>query len=142
MSFEITGEDFTGQDLRMRRMDHQIYVRCVFDHAILPKDCSFTEFRQCSFKGTDCREVNFMHSVFPACVFEPEDCYGMTITITCKTFENLHVSQLWFYLWLMMAAAMRPAAEPVQADLRELLISFIGQDRYRKLQLLLVRRSY
>lgn len=139
---EITGIDFSERDLRREPMAYQIYNNCNFDGATLPDDCSHTRFIQCSFRRTNCRGVNFMNSVFPACVWEPDDCYGMTITINCKTFENLHISQLWFYLWLMMAASMRPAAGPVTADLRELLISFIGQDRYLKLHALLVRRSY
>ncbi len=139
---EITDVDYSGQDLRQDTLSHAIYNNCNFDRATLPEDCSHTQFIQCSFRGTNCRDVNFMKSVFPACIWEPADCYNMTITINCKTFENLHISQLWFYLWLMMAAAMRPAQEPVQADLRQLLISFIGQDRYLRLQHLLVRRSY
>jgi hypothetical protein len=68
--------------------------------------------------------------------------YGATVTLTCKLWENTHVGQMSFYLWLMLATTMRPVMEPVKEDLKETLIAYIGIERYLRLREMMQRRCY
>lgn len=137
------GLDLSDLDLSGANLSHSIFDGCNFDRANLSEaNCSFCDFRNSSMKRTNCFKTNFMCSVFPAVDYDPSDCYGMTVTLTCKLWENTHVGQLWFYMWLMLGASMRPVKLPVSEDLREALISFIGQERYIKLRDLLSRRNF
>ncbi len=139
----FVARDFSGENLKGRDLSHSIFDRCIFDKADMTgANASFSDFRCSSFRGTNCYLMNAMGSVFPATDFDPSECYGMTVTMTCKTFENAHLGQLWFYLFLMFAASTRPVAHPVKENLRDLLIAFIGNDRYLKLRDMMQRRNY
>jgi hypothetical protein len=138
--------DFSGQDFRGQKLTNCVFTRCNFDRAIMPEapngEVTHCEFILCSFKRTVCRLTNFAFSVFPGTVFDPIDMYGATVTLTCKLWENTHVGQMSFYLWLMLATTMRPVMEPVKEDLKETLIAYIGIERYLRLREMMQRRCY
>lgn len=136
-------EDFSGKDFRGESLSGAVYHQCSFDGANLSEvDCSYSDFSGSTFRNTNCYRTNFAHSKLAATVFEPSDCYGMTMTFECKTFENMRISQLYWYSWLMFAASMVPASGPVKDDIKSLLIGgVIGAERYIKLRDLFRRRD-
>lgn len=135
--------DYSGADWSDGVVTRCIFKGCTFDGVNMQRiQAVGAQFIMCSMERTDCYRANFMDAVFPGTVFNPSDCYGATFTLTCKTFENTRVGQLWWYLWLMMIVPAVPDRQPVCADLKALLISFIGDNRYLKLKALLARRQY
>jgi hypothetical protein len=138
----ITGQDFSGQPLRNKVFKGLKFQDCNFDRADLSyADCSYASFISCSFKDSICYRTNFKDSILANSVFEPADCYGMTITLNCKTFENVQLSQQWWFSMLIFLASMIPASGPVKEDLRAKLIEMIGAVRYTKLRAIFERRD-
>lgn len=139
----VEGYDFSGRDLRGKDLSRSIFRQCNFDRANLSNcNCQGSNFTGSSFRKAVLYRTDFKEAVLAATVFEPEDCYGMTITLNCKTFENMTVGQLWWYGWLLFATMMYPVTEPVKGDIRALLIGTIGAERYAKLVQLWRKREY
>ena len=136
------GEDYTGNNFRHGNLAHRRFENCVFDGADMSYcDCTGAQFIGCSFKETLCYRTNFRDAVLAASAFEPADCYGMTITLTCKTFQNVKISQQWWMGWLMFLTSMLPAKTPIKDDLHGKLIELIGAERYVRLKSMFERRD-
>jgi uncharacterized protein YjbI with pentapeptide repeats len=134
--------DFSGQDLSREDLSRSIFERCNFDGSNLSQaDCTGSDFIGSTFRKSILYRTNFRDAKLAATVFEPDDCYGMTLTMSCKTFENACVSQLWFYSWLILGSMMLPKREPVPVDIRAMVIGIIGAERYVKLRQLFQRRD-
>lgn len=135
--------DYSGQDFRASSLSRMVFHHCNFDGCNLTDvDCEGTDFSGSSFRRALCTRTNFRNAKLANTVFEPQDCYGMTITMDCKTFENARVSQLWWYGWLLFGAMMIPAIGPVKGNLRDVLIATIGAERFVKLRALFTRREF
>lgn len=137
------GVDYSGQDLRKNNLSNRVYDKCNFDRANMAgTEAVNSKFINCTFRDTICTNTNFKDTSLGSSVFSPADCYGMTISVRCSTFQNVSVNQSWFFCFMMMAAMMRPLPGPVKEDLHAKLIEFIGAVRYTKLRALFDRRSY
>lgn len=136
------GTSFEGQDLRGKDLSGSIYLNCNFDNADLTEaNCSRCDFTCSSFRHTLLTRTNFAQSKLACTVFEPNDCYGMTITLECRTFQNATIGQIHWYSWLMFLASMMPVAVPVKDNLRDNLVALIGAERYVKLKAMFARRE-
>jgi hypothetical protein len=136
-------EDFAGNDFRGQPLAGMVFHQCNFDGCnFTDVDCTGTDFSGSSFRKAICTRTNFRNAKLANTVFEPADCYGMTLTMDCKTFENMRVSQLWWYGWLLFGTMMIPAVGPVPGNLRDVLIGAIGAERFVKLRDLFTRREY
>jgi hypothetical protein len=91
-------------------------------------------------RGTICYRTNFRDAQLPY-IFEPEDAYGMTITLACATFKGVQVSQMMWYCWLLFATQMTPAKLPVKEPIKDMLIAMIGTERFVKLSQKFARRE-
>lgn len=137
-----TGRDFTGQNLRGRKLNHSKFIACNFDKADLTEaNCEWCDFTGSTFRDTMCTRTNFKDARLVGTVFEPKDCYGMTITLQCQTFQGMKISQLHWYSWLILASMMTPASGPVKGDLTDRLINAIGAERYVKMKNLFRNRE-
>jgi uncharacterized protein YjbI with pentapeptide repeats len=135
-------KDFSGQDLRRFNLSKAVFHFCNFDKANLSEvDCSGSDFMGSTFRDTTCYRTNFKDCKLAGVVFEPKDAYGVTFSFTCETFTGMRISQLWFYSWLMMAAAMVPIEPPTELTLTDKLIAMIGAERYVRLKALFARRE-
>jgi uncharacterized protein YjbI with pentapeptide repeats len=136
-------EDFSGQDLRGVDMTHKKFLRCNFDDANMSEvNGEYSDFTGSTFRRTNLYRCNFKDCKLASIVFEPKDAYGITFSFTCQTFQNVQISQLWFYAWMFMLAGMWPIAGPVKEDLKNKVLSFIGAVRYVKLTQMFQRRDY
>lgn len=135
--------DFTGAKLYKKRMRQSLFYRCIFDDADMTEaDCEGSEFTGSTFRRTNCYRTNFKDAKLGATLFEPKDCFGMTVTLQCKTFEQMKVSPLWWNIWLMLATMMHPVQPLAPGPLmEEKLIAFIGAEKYVKLRSMLKGRE-
>lgn len=137
------GKDFAGIRLVNADLSRRLFRNCNFDRADMEgANCSFSDFTGSSFMGTNCRETNFHRATLAATKFEPRDCYGMTISLTCSTFKNAQLGQLWWYAWLMFLSMTFPGEGPVKENLKDRLLALIGAERYVKLNELFRRREF
>ena len=137
------GTDFSGQDLKGRNLSDSCFKNCNFDHAnLVDAVCERSDFTGSTFRKSLMTRASFKNSKLANTVFEPADCYGITFTFDCKTFENMKIGQLWWYCWLVFAASMIPASHPIKGNLKDQLIGIIGAERLIKLRNMFQRRNY
>jgi hypothetical protein len=135
--------DFSNQDLRRANMRNSLFLSCNFDGADLTEvDATGSEFTASTFRKTNMYRANFKDAKLGATVFEPSDCFGITLTLQCRTFDGMKISPLWFYMWLMFATMMKvgPLQNSSGSPMDDLITS-IGAERYVKLNQLLKRRE-
>jgi hypothetical protein len=131
---------FAGQDLTKCNLRNSLFFKCNFDSANLTEaNCEGSEFTGSSFRGTNCYRTNFRNAKLAATIFEPSDAMGMTITLECKALQDMRVSPLYFYAWLIFALMLHPIgiATPIKDD----IIAAIGAERYVKLKALFAKRE-
>jgi uncharacterized protein YjbI with pentapeptide repeats len=136
------GVDYSGQDLSRMRMRQSLFHRCNFDNADMTEtDCEGSEFFGSTFRDTVMYRTNCRDAKLAATVFEPKDCFGITLTMQCKTFDKMKVSPMWWYTFLMFGSLMLPGSVADQEELQNRLIQAIGTERYVKLRTLLAKRE-
>ena len=90
--------DFSDLDLSDLKMKYSLMHNCCFDRANMSNtDCEGSEFFGSTFRDTTCYRTNFKDAKLANTVFQPKDAFGITLTLHCKTFENMRVPQIWFY---------------------------------------------
>lgn len=135
-------QDFSGLDLTNKKMRQSMFMNCKFDGANLTEaDCEGSDFFGSSFRETICYRTNFKDAKLAGTLFEPKDCFGMTITMQCQTFDGMRVSPIWLYGWLIFATMMRPVKMPAGEDLMNGVIAAIGAERYVKLRSMFTKRD-
>jgi uncharacterized protein YjbI with pentapeptide repeats len=134
--------DFSGQDLSKLRMKQSLFHRCNFDNADLTEaDCEGSEFLGSTFRDTVMYRTNCKDAKLGGTVFEPRDCFGLTLTMQCKTFNKTKVSPTWWYSYIMFAALMIPGNVQQSEEMINKLIQVVGPERYVKLRTLLAKRE-
>lgn len=124
------------------RMRQSLFHRCNFDNADMTEtDCEGSEFSGSTFRNTSMYRTNCKDALLAGTVFEPRDCFGITLTMQCKTFDKMKVSKMWWYTFIMFGALM--IAENVKENeaLQTALIQCVGPDRYLRLKTLLAKRE-
>ena len=139
---KLEKRNFSNQNLRERNLSHSVFDCCNFDGAdMTDANCEGSTFSGSTFRDTICYRTNFRNAKLAGTIFQPRDAYGMTVSLSCDTFRNMRVGQLWWYAWLVFATQMEPASEPVKGDIKGALIAAIGAERYVKLAKLFQRRE-
>ena len=134
--------DFSGQDLSRLKLRQSLFHRCNFDDADMTEaDCEGSEFFGSSFRRTVMYRTNCKDAKLAATVFEPKDCFGITLTMQCKTFDKMKVSPMWWYSFLMFGAMMIPGTVAECDEMQNRLIQAVGPERYVRLQALLTKRE-
>src|ERR1039458_9424440 len=129
--------DFSGQDLSKLKMRQGLFERCNFDNADMTEaDCEGSEFFGSTFRETIMYRTNAKDAKLAATIFEPKDAFGLTITLSCKTFSKMKISPQWWYCFLMFASLMSPGTDEDTTLLHGRLIHMIGEQRYSKLAVL------
>lgn len=129
-------KDFSKQDLRKVSMHHSEFVCCKFDDADMSNvDASYSKFVGGSMRRTKCTHTNFARTELNT-FFEPSDCFGITLTLSCATFKGMTISRIWWYAWLYFACQMRPSGPE---DYRLQVKDIIGKEKYARLESLFKR---
>jgi uncharacterized protein YjbI with pentapeptide repeats len=133
-------KDFSGQDLSGQDLSHSKFICCKFIKSDLTRsNCSHSDFTGSVLLDTKCTYTNFMNSIL-ACTFKPRDAYGMTLTLSCKTFKGMLISRNWWYGFIFFALLMEPEKDKT-LKLREGIINAIGKDRYERFKILFKNRE-
>lgn len=113
--------DFTGSDLTYANLDGANCYATKFDRTILHRT---------NFANANLSEASMM---------DVQDCYGVTITLECKSFQGLKLSPGWWWGWIFYALLMSPQATPsfIPEKMKDELRALMGADRFEVL-----RRSY
>jgi uncharacterized protein YjbI with pentapeptide repeats len=139
---KMYGIDFSGQDLSRLKMRQSLFHHCNFDNADMTEtDCEGSEFFGSTFRETVMYRTNCRDAKLALTVFEPKDCFGITLTLQCKTFDKMKVSPMWWYVFLMFGALMLPGSVKDTEELQNRLIQCIGSERYVRLRALLAKRE-
>jgi uncharacterized protein YjbI with pentapeptide repeats len=120
--------NFRGQSLV--RADFRGASLCEADFT--DTDCSFA-----NFEGADCwgarftnanlHRANFRDAVLANAYLDARDTFGITLTMSCDTFNGMHAGYLWWgYLFF---ATMMQGPDDIAADK---LIAAFGKERYLK----------
>jgi len=134
--------DFSGQDLSKMKLRQSLFHRCNFDNADLTEaDCEGSEFFGSTFRDTVMYRTNCKDAKLASTIFEPKDCFGLTLTMQCKTFDKMKVSPMWWYAWLMFASLMIPGNVKESEELQNRLMQAVGAERYLRLRTLLAKRE-
>jgi len=132
--------NFSALDLSRLKLRNSLFYQCNFDNANMSEtDCTESEFYGSSFRDTNCYRTNFTNAKLADTIFAPKDCTQMTITLSCATFENMKIAQIWFLGLLTLASSTKPFG-PMKEDLIGPLIATIGEERYVKLRGLFSKR--
>lgn len=121
---DLTHADFRGCTL----------VSCCFDNS----DLSYA-----TFEGANCYRSTFVqsklyHTSFKDCVLaeatlDPRDMFGMTVSVSCDTFDKIKLGKVWLAAWLylpMLADLPEGTKEKIQSVLEDL----IGAERVKGLE--------
>jgi hypothetical protein len=132
--------DYSGKDLRAVDMSGSSFVCCNFDMADMTGvDASNSKFVGGTMRRTKCTRTNFMNTQL-ALRYDPSDCLGMTLTLSCSTFKGMSISEMWWYGWLYFAYQM--VATPfVGRDSKQVMREFIGEERFSKLDAMFNNRQ-
>jgi hypothetical protein len=140
---KIYNRNFAGLNLSRLNLSNSLFYGCNFNSANMSEtNCSESEFFRSSFRDTICYRTNFMNAKLAETVFGPKDCTGMVISLSCSTFENMRVSQIWVLGMITLLTMTKPEQGPVEEDLRQKLIDVVGRDRYMKLRALFSKRGH
>jgi len=133
--------DFSGKDLTHSDFRGATLVNCSFDHA----DLSYANFESAncyrsSFVQARCYHTNFKDAVLAETKMDPRDMFGMTISVSCDTFDRIKLGEIWLYAWIFL-----PTLGDLPADMKEkmrgLLRDAMGEDRVVAMERVFANRS-
>ena len=130
-------EDFSGRDLSNADFRGAQLLECNFNDSNLT-GANFTD-ANCwgsSFIKSKLYKANFTRACLAKCTMDGADCYGMTITLSCDSFEDLTLSDKWVSAWLYFVLMMN-----VPESLKMKLTEIIGEERVKKYDAVLRRRD-
>jgi hypothetical protein len=136
----FNGRSFKGQKLAYRRMRGSVFLSCDFDDADLTKaDCTNSDFTCSTFRNSVLYCCNFTNCRLAGTVFEPKDCFGMIVSLQCRTFDGMKVSPLWSFGWLAFFLQMNHSG--AAAAMPDEIIAAIGAEKYTKLMSMFSKRQ-
>lgn len=137
------GTDFTGLKLVHADFRGATLVECIFDDA----DCKYANFESAncwgaSFVGANMHRANIANACFENTDFRPRDCFGLTLTLHCRTFTNWRVDHEMMKLWFFMPTTWRlPEVKGMSDFWKRKIIAAIGEDRLNKYKMIFQTRQ-
>lgn len=131
--------DFSNRDLSHADFRGATLSECLFRET----DLSYATFAgancfRADFTGARLYRTSFENAIMTGAIFKPKDCFGITMTMTCESFNALQVDPMWFYGWLFLATQMKL---PEDAEhVRKELIAVIGAERFQRLKAVFEKR--
>jgi len=127
-------KDFSSQDLTHADFRGCTLVSCSFDNSDLSyasfdgANCYRSTFRQSKLYHTD-----FRNAVLAETLMDPRDMFGMTISVSCDTFDKIKLGKIWLAAWLYLPML---ADLPVETrnKIEDVLNDLIGPERVKGLE--------
>lgn len=123
---KLNRHDFSGQQLARADFRGASLTEANFKGS----DLSFANFEGANCWGADFTDANlhranFKDAILANAQFRAADLFGITITLSCDTFDTLHVERFW-WAWIFVGTMMK-GPDDVAADR---LIALMGKERY------------
>ncbi len=121
--------NFKGQDLTHADFRGCTLVGCNFDNADLSyatlegANCYKSTFRQ-----TRLYHANLKDAVLAETIMDPRDLFGVSVSITCDTFDRMQLGERWIAAWLYMLTLCQ-----MVDGFRQKIVELIGPKRVEAL---------
>jgi len=134
-------EDFSNRDLTHADFRGATLVNCNFDNS----DLSYANFESAncyrsSFRQSKCYHTSFKDAVLAETKLDPRDMFGMTISVSCDTFDRIELGNIWLAAW-----AFLPTLGDLPKEKREmfqnLVKGLIGEERLKALEKIFANRQ-
>jgi Pentapeptide repeats (9 copies) len=124
------GHNFSGMDLTNADFRDTTLIECNFRDS----DLSHAVFKGANCYGSDftdtvMRWTTFERAVLAKTKFAPKQMFGITITLTCDSFDEMEISRTALLYWMFIPTLMK-APEKEMADR---VIAAIGEEAYKAL---------
>jgi len=118
-------KDFTDLDLSNADFRGATLCECNFSRSDLTK----ADFRGANLWGADLTDTimyktDFKDAILARSIFAPKRIFGVTISISCDTFEGMKISRTAWLYWLYMPLMMEAPDSEIAGRLR----TAIGED--------------
>lgn len=87
----------------------------------------------CEFIDSNCHRMSLKDADMSGMIFRPKDALGLTITLECKSFQDIEVDPGYWWGWIFYALLMKPPSE----EAHDSVIQAMGLERWEVL-----RRDY
>jgi Pentapeptide repeats (9 copies) len=133
--------DFSGKDLTHSDFRGATLVNCNFDSA----DLSYANFESAncyrsSFRQSKCYHTNFKDAVLAETKMDPRDMFGMTISVSCDTFDRIHLGPIWLAAWIFLPT-LGELPENMKEKMRGLLKDMMGEERVVAMERIFANRQ-
>jgi uncharacterized protein YjbI with pentapeptide repeats len=126
--------DFSGQDLSHADFRGSTLVNCNFDNANL----SYANFEGANCYASSFRQSRLYHTSFKDAVLaktklDPRDMFGMTISVSCDTFDEIELGEIWLAAWLFLPTLGQCPAG-IKDEIRGVLKKMLGEERLKQME--------
>lgn len=126
--------DFSGKDLTHADFRGSTVVNCNFDNA----DLSYANFEgancyRSSFRQTKCYHTSFKDAVMAETKMDPRDMFGMTISVSCDTFDRIELGPIWLAAWLFLPT-LGDCPSGIKEEIQGVLKKMLGEERVKQME--------
>jgi uncharacterized protein YjbI with pentapeptide repeats len=123
-------EDFSGEDLSNGDLRNITAIECKF----IGTNLSYANAENGNFWGSDftdaiCYRFNAKDAILAGTVMMPQDCFGMTLSMSYESVAKMVTNERFLMYWLFMGAQMIGPSE--LSD--RLLVAIGGADSYARM---------
>lgn len=133
--------DFSDRDLVHADFRGATVVNCKFDNS----DLSYANFEgancfRSSFVQSKLYHTSFKDAVLAEVNMDPRDMFGMTISVSCDTFDRLKLGPIWLASWLFLPT-LGVIPDPAREELKAVLTKMLGEERLKSLERIFANRQ-
>lgn len=133
--------DFSSRDLTHADFRGSTVVNCNFDNA----DLSYANFEgancyRSSFRQTKCYHTSFKDAVMAETKMDPRDMFGMTISVSCDSFDRIELGPIWLAAWLFLPT-LGVLPEGTKEEIQGVLTKMLGEERLKALERIFANRQ-
>lgn len=127
-------EDFSNRDLTHADFRGCTLVNCNFDNSDLSyanfdgANCYRSTFRQSRLYHASFKDANLSETDL-----DPRDMFGMSISVSCDTFDKMKLGKIWLAAWLYLPM-LATIPDSTRKRLEETLNELIGEERVKSLE--------
>lgn len=133
--------DFSGRDLTHSDFRGATLVNCNFDNA----DLAYANFESANcykstFRQSRCYHTNFKDAVLAETIMDPRDMFGLTLSVSCDTFDRMQLGSIWLCAWLFL-----PTLGEMSDGMREKVLGVLkdamGEERLKAMERIFANRT-
>jgi hypothetical protein len=133
--------DFSNRDLTHADFRGCTLVNCHFDNS----DLSYATFEGANCYGSTFRQSRMYHTslkdaVMAECDVDPRDMFGLTLSVSCDTFDKIKLGKIWLASWLFLPL-LADIPEATRGRLLEILNELIGEERVKSMERHFINRE-